>query len=181
MIKGVESIIGLEVISKKKDELLKIAEWRNETLESLRTPFKTPVRIENQLKWVDSMDPEKDKYFFIYLKDGTFIGYCGLNNICTINKTAEVSLLIGTPFQGRGYGRKVIKTLLGHAFVFIKLECVYIEVYATTNKFHGFWEKLGFIEEGILRKRKFWDNIYYNSHMASILREEYINFCNIDK
>ena len=165
--------IKLELISKKREELLEIAKWRNKCMESLRSTSYTPVSFYHQSKWVENMGMQ-DKYFFIY--DSTtneFIGYCGLDKICYSNNSAEISLLIGIPYYEKGYGKAAVKKLLYYAFTILKLNCLFIEVYETTNKFEGFWNKLGFMKEGVLRQRKYWNGKYYDSIIASMLRCEY--------
>ena len=165
--------IKLELISKKREELLEIAKWRNKCMESLRSISYTPVSFYHQSIWIENMT-EQDKYFFIYDSvNNKFIGYCGLDKICHINNSAEISLLIGIPYYGKGYGKATVKKLLHYAFVTLKLNCLFIEVYKTTNKFEGFWNKLGFRKEGILRQRKYWNGKYYDSIIASMLSHEY--------
>jgi len=165
-----KSLIRLELICIKEEELLQIAKWRNETLLSLRSIEPTPVNYEYQCKWVASI--EHEKYFFIY-NETDFIGYCGLDKINKVNGTAELSLLIGKPFQGKGYGKQAVETLFKIAFDKEELQCVFIEVYNTTDNWVNFWFNLGFKLEGRLRRRKLWKRKYYNSVIASILKEEW--------
>lgn len=164
--------VRLERMTNKDDELIKIAIWRNDCLESLRTPFKTPVDSYQQRIWLNNMDEYKDNYFFIY-HDNEFIGYCGLDKICRINKTAEMSLLIGTPFYHMGFGEEAAISLLEYGFGQLGLQLIYIEVYETTEKYRGFWKKLGFKGEGRLRRRKYWQGKFYDSIVASILNTEF--------
>lgn len=164
--------LKLELISKKPSELLKIAKWRNETLISLRSNFRTPVDIDHQYKWIDSIFNSSDVYFFIY-DDTKFIGYSGLDKLNKVNKTAELGLLIGKPHQGQNYGKKATISTLAYAFDILKLNCVFIEVYLTTDTWINFWHNLGFKKEGILRQRKFWSGKFYDSVTASMLKEEF--------
>ena len=166
-------MIGLSQMSYKQDELTKIAAWRNENLISLRTNSKTDPA--NQKKWVESFGGS-EKYFFIYDYQANskpkFVGYCGLDKINRVNKTAEMGLLIGTEFHKKGYGRAAANALLKYGFRDLNLNCIFIEVYNTTTNWN-FWMKCGFVKEGRLLARKFWNGTFYSSVMASFLRKDF--------
>lgn len=169
----------------KLQELLNIVIWRNKVLSTLRSIEKTPLDITHQIDWVRSFDLKKDYYFFVYEKFSPYIhmwdtsvnfnciGYCGLDKVNKVNGTAEMSLLINPDYHKEGYGTEAVKMLLKYGFNKLKLQCIYIECYLTTNTWEGFWKKQGFKEEGRLRRRKFWKGKYYDSIIASITREEW--------
>jgi RimJ/RimL family protein N-acetyltransferase len=138
--------------------LLKIAFWRNEVLPSLRSSHPTPVNIIPQIQWVKSFNLNTDNYFFIYSDEiythKVLIGYCGLDKVNRINKTAEMSLLINPQLHRKGYGKRAARKLLNYGFNKLKLQCIYIECYTTTSNWE-FWKKVGFKEESrIQRGRK---------------------------
>lgn len=164
-------MIKLEPIKKKYKELMQIAEWRNETLKTLRSNAPTEVNYDKQCAWVDTI--QEDKYFYVYNEMGNFIGYCGLDKINEVNRTAELSILIGTPFQEKGYGKETVKKLLKYGFKDLHLNCIFIESYTTTNRWTDFWLDIGFTFEGMLRARKYWGGFYYNSVIMSMLKEEW--------
>lgn len=153
-------MIYLEPLSVKEKELMTIAIERNKTLASLRSSEPTPVSFEHQKKWVESLS-HKEKYYFIY-DSISIIGYCGLDKIDQVNSNAEISLLILEKDQGYGYGRKSVGLLLGKAFEQYHLNCVYGECYYSTENWK-FWQKLGFIQDGTLKARKWWDGEFHNS------------------
>ena len=172
-------MIHLEKISVKQPELDLIASWRNQTIISLRSNDLTAFGV-SQKDWVDSLD-ESEKYYFIYnvneefpndLRDAVFLGYCGLDKIDPVSRTAELSLLINPEHHGKGCGAKVTELLLKMAFENFNLNCVFIEVLNTTSA-PLFWEKQGFKSEGILRARYYKNGQYYSSLSASILRSEW--------
>lgn len=174
-------MIKLEKMSAKKPELDLIAEWRNESMISLRTNDLTAPG-QSQIDWVNSFTT-KEKYYFIYSPDmpilnepiqetSKLLGYCGLDKIDPINRTAEMGLLIRPNNHGYGYGSKAIKELLKMAFMQFNLNCVFIEVLGTTQNW-DFWLKQGFKYEGSLRARHFKKGRYYQSRVGSILCNEW--------
>lgn len=158
---------------KKIKELELIANWRNQTLNTLRSNKLTSSNYDKQCAWLDSIDNNDDKCFFVYSSKNEFIGYSCLDKINNINGTAELGLLIGYPFQKKGHGREAAYLTLQFAFDRIDMNCVFIEVYTTSNNWSKFWEPLGFIKEGKLRSRKYWDGKYFDSIMASMLKTEW--------
>jgi len=174
-------MILFEPISPKEEELLEIAKWRNESLIYLRSLKPTPIDFEHQWKWVYESIQKENKYYFIYsaIKDdfwenkNKFIGYCGFNNINKKSKYAEMSLLIGPEFRNKGYGKEAALKLLNIGFRVFNYNCIFIEVYKTTNVWEDFCRKLRFQQEGILRDRTLWQNKYYDSTIGSILQKEW--------
>jgi RimJ/RimL family protein N-acetyltransferase len=166
-------MIELREIECNAPGLLKIAIWRNQVLETLRTCHKTKVSMESQNIWVDDWHFQGDQYYFVYdLEGGEIVGYCGLDKINHTNRTAEVSLLIDPDKHGCGYGSEAVAELLGKAFLDLKLNCVFIEVYSTTSAWN-FWKKCGFQFEGSLKARKYWKGHFYSSTVASIEYKDY--------
>lgn len=152
------------------EELLQIALWRNETLASLRTCWPTKENIVTQKEWVLSMSHGVDAYFLIYSgKD--FVGYCGLDKI-SMNRTAEISCLVGREWEGMGIGTDAVNSLLDYGFNKLGLNRIYGEVYQTTTAVK-FWKKFGFQIEGTLRDRKLWQGEFYHSDMIGMSVKDY--------
>lgn len=109
-------------------------------------------------------ESEKDLY--------TNVGTCGLTDIDYIHGKAEFSLLIGPEYQGNGYGKAALLELLKYGFHHFRLNLIWGET-IEGNPAREMFKKLGFIEEGLLRKRYFKNGEYKNSTMFSIMKEEY--------
>lgn len=150
-------------------ELTLIAHWRNQTIHTLRTHCNND--LNNQFKWVINLDAHTAKYYYIY-NDGLFVGYCGLDKINNNNHSAEMSLLIGQKFQGKGYGHDAVNELFKIAFEILKLNRIHIEVYLTSDNWN-FWESCGFKKEGVLRSAKYFEGNFYDSIVGSILKTEW--------
>jgi RimJ/RimL family protein N-acetyltransferase len=100
------------------------------------------------------------------------VGYCGLDKIDSVNRTAEMGLLIDPEHHGKGYGSVVVRKLLKMAFEQFNLNCIFIEVIGSTNNW-DFWLKQGFFHEGLLRARYYKNGVYYQSRVGSILKSEW--------
>jgi RimJ/RimL family protein N-acetyltransferase len=154
----------------------KIADERNseEIFKYLRSSKVTLPNEQWTWKSKTNYDPSC-KYFFIIEETGgerICIGYCGLDKIDS-NRSAEISIMIFREFQKRGYGRHVINELVKYGAKELDLNCMYAESYLYPEREQfiiNFWRSLGFKMEGILRKRKLWQGIYYDSGVFSIIK-----------
>jgi RimJ/RimL family protein N-acetyltransferase len=103
------------------------------------------------------------------------VGYISLIDIDHVNKRALIGGVIIDPyFSGNGYGTLAIKEALD--FLFFQ---------QNMNKVYGYWlssnapslkiaKKLGFQEEGLLRKHVFKNKMYNDVFILSIFKDEYI-------
>ena len=162
-------MVRLEKIWEDQHNLNKIAEWRDLSIETLRTADLTKQGI-SQINWVSNLK-ESEKYYFIYYNE-IFVGYCGLDKIHSSNRTAEISLLISLSHRGQQIGGTAIKELLKLGFDVFNLNLIFGEAYETTTNWE-FWIKQGFKPEGILRQRKYWNGKYYDSTIFSMLKGEW--------
>lgn len=167
-------MIILKPITIDDYNLIKLAEWRNnpKTKPALRSYYDTA--IDYQKDWAEIIIKDKTCSYYFIFKDSDCIGYCGLDKIHEVNRTAEISLLIDPECWGKGYGKRAIMSLLTVGFMQLNINCIYAEVYLTTENIF-FWKKCGFKLEGTMRKRKYWNNKYYDSYILSILKEEFLN------
>ena len=174
-------MIKLEKMSNKQPELDLIAEWRNQTLISLRSSDLT-AKGDSQTKWVNGF-VSSEKYYFIYSPElpshnaqgyalTKLLGYCGLDKIDHVNRTAEMGLLIDPEYHKQGYGSAAINALLELAFLGFNLNLIFIEVITSTKNI-DFWIKQGFRTEGYLKERHFKNGKYYDSHITSIIKNEW--------
>lgn len=167
-------MIKLEKIYNKFPELDLIAKWRNQSLISLRSNDLTAKGL-SQTDWVNSFS-HKEKYYFIYIQTlEKFVGYCGLDKINSIHRTAELSLLIAPLFQKHGFGSATTQKLLEMAFIDFNLNCVFIEVILSSTGNIKFWKKQGFQDEGRLRQRYFKNRTYEDSVIASITKDDWLD------
>lgn len=155
--------------------------WRNECLETLRTPY--PLTEEMQDRFYDDVicNPNsRHRYYAIALnvkqtfiddrlKDREcerFIGMGGLTKIQWENRIAEISLMIAPEYRKKGYGKEAVFLLLDEAFNRLNLKTVCGEVY-TCNPDYEFWAKMNTELHGnswvALPQRKYWNGRYYNS------------------
>ena len=162
-----------------KEDVEKARQWRNEVLETLRTPF--PLTKEMQEDFYHNVicnrqAPSRfwavqrvwDEKHLAGKTEAKFqtVGLVGLVGIEWENRLAEISMMINPSEKGKGYGTKALGLLLAKGFRELNLENIYGECY-TCNPAICFWKKM-IARYSILSysttlpNRKFWDGKYWD-------------------
>ena len=107
------------------------------------------------------------------LEDEQLIGVCGLHGIETVDRFAELGLFLDSAHQGVGYGGEVIELLLAHAFEALNLHRVELAVFDFNERGLRCYRRLGFVEEGRARQKRFKQGRYCDEILLSMLRSEW--------
>jgi RimJ/RimL family protein N-acetyltransferase len=100
------------------------------------------------------------------------VGVCGLTSIDMKNSKAEFSLYIAPEHRGKGYGKLGLTLLLSHGFNGLGLGRIWGEVF-DGNPAMVIFEELEFVREGLQRQTYWKGGKYIDTHIISILREEF--------
>ena len=119
--------------------------------------------------------PTEDS-FAIHLKDEREpIGVISLMNISEVNSSAELSIIVGHPEdRHHGYGAEAIATLLDYAFSERGLNRVGLSVFEFNEDAISTYTKLGFREDGRLRRALSRDGAFHDAILMSVLKEEWV-------
>ena len=106
------------------------------------------------------------------------IGACGLTYINWVHRHADLSIYIGKDdiyidTTSDGWAWRTMDTLLRYGFNELNLNKVWSEIYAFDEKKHMLFETYGMSRDGILRQNYFYDGVYQDSHVYSILADEW--------
>ena len=116
------------------------------------------------------------RLFAIHLKDEREpIGVLSLMNISEANASAELSIIVGHPEdRHHGYGAEAIATLLDYAFGERGLNRVGLSVFEFNEDAISAYAKLGFREEGRLRRALKRDGAFHDAILMSVLKDEWV-------
>ncbi|MEH6936917.1 GNAT family protein [Bacillus sp. JJ664] len=103
----------------------------------------------------------------------TLIGSCGLNAYQERNKRAEVGYELHPDYWGHGYASEAVKAICTYAFDQLNLNRIGAIVYPENIPSQKLLEKLGFVNEGLLREYLIQDEIAHSTISYSILRNEW--------
>ena len=157
-----------------KENLELVRQWRNECLESLRTPFM--LTEKQQEDFYDTLCSRTcvHRYYELW-HDGKFIGLGGITYIQWENRCGEISLILAPDVRGRGLGKLAVAELYEKAFDELNLNMM-VGVCYQSNGAYGFWKKETDEWGGyctILKQRKYWSGFYWDSLYFSVTKEQY--------
>ena len=128
------------------DECLRCGRWRADPaiVPTLRTVPKSDAEQRVFYDTVVAHAPVDHAYWAVVrVGDGVLVGMGGLTHRRRWPGEAEISLLIGPPYQGYGLGTAAVRALLDQAFGPDQLDAVVGEAYRRPGGAAPFWEHLG--------------------------------------
>lgn len=134
-----------------------------------------PVRPMNrgqERAWVESLG-ETESVNLLVCDDETPVGSVDLKPPNQVWGVAEVGVMIAPEHWNEGYATAAIDLLCQYAFETRRLNKVYGTVYATNPAIRRVLEKVGFQEEGVLRKEGFVDGDHVDLHRYGLLADEW--------
>lgn len=167
----------------ESDDLPLLQEWRNRP--DYRRYFREyrDLNLENQRAWFQTSvvnDHRTLMFGIIERSTKKLIGVCGLAYINWIHRHADLSLYIGIDniyidTHETGWAWQAMDVLLRYGFNELNLHKVWTEIYAFDEKKHELFHRYGLHQDGVLRDNYFYDGVYQDSHLFSILAEEWRN------
>jgi RimJ/RimL family protein N-acetyltransferase len=167
----------------EKDDLIQLKDWRNN--ENFRKFFREyrELSMDNQLAWFENYvikDNRTLMFGIVENKNNLLIGVNGLCYIDWINRNADLSLYIGfddiyIDTYIDGYAWQSLDLLFEYGFNRLNLHKVWTEIYSFDEKKHDLYEKYGFHRDAVLRDNYFYDGKYQDSHIYSILADDWRN------
>ena len=105
--------------------------------------------------------------------DDELVGRAALFDVDPLARSAELGLSLLPGAQGQGYGRDVLRVLLGYAFRTRNLRRVHLQSLASNERALRAYRAVGFVEEGRLREHAWVEGAYDDVVLMSVLRSEW--------
>ena len=142
------------------DDLDLLWRWRNdlEVAGNLNQP--RPWSRADVRAWVNRNREQADQrlWFIIETQDGRPIGRIGLTEMDSLNRHAELNLVIGEKeFQGQGLGQDAARTLVRYAFEQLGLNKLWLVTLASNERALICFERCGFRRTGVMQQHMFRD------------------------
>jgi len=130
-------------------------------------------------KWFEGMLERqgRDAYHFVIcrIEDDVPLGTIGLFDVNLLNGSAGIGIAIGEKsYWGKGYGTDAMNALLDFGFGQLRLERMWLEVFAFNDRAQRSYEKSGFVVEGRGRHAVYVHGRYEDEIHMAILREEWL-------
>jgi len=163
----------------RREDLQEMRKWVNDDgvthrLSHIFLPAQTMPMTEAFLDRV--LSGQNLDYNFVIADRQTeaYIGQIDLFNLNTIDRCAELGIVIGNPqWHNQGIGCEAISLMLDFAFRQANLQRIELWVYANNAAAIRCYEKAGFVHEGCRRKYHFQDGNYIDLYLMGALRDEW--------
>jgi RimJ/RimL family protein N-acetyltransferase len=172
-----------------RSDMPKFLAWRqNRSLRQAVLGYRFPVTAEMEANWFESILNEQSQRIAFFSIDVTadqhaqrngiaadeeVIGFCRLTDIDWISRHAELGIMVGdVTLHGRGIGAEATALLCRYAFNDLNLERVWLQVADSNEPAKRLYGRLGFKEEGRLRRHAFVGGKYHDLIVMGLLRGE---------
>ncbi len=139
--------------------------------------LRTPVSLTAEKEFIAALPHATDQLVLgIAVKeDGRLIGVGGLHQLTDPARQAELGLFIGGPEEwGKGYGTETTRLLCVHGFEALRLNRIWLHVFADNERGLRAYARVGFRREGVLRQAAVREGEYLDVVTMSILRGEWV-------
>lgn len=132
-----------------------------------------PYTVEDALIWMQShrknFEEDKGYELAITIKEtGMLIGSIGLSHNKG-HKHGELGYWIGEPYWNKGYGTDAAKAMLQFAFEVKGMHKVFARFFSSNPASGKIMEKIGMVEEGLLKEHVLKDGKYEDLYMYGII------------
>lgn len=145
--------------------------------------------LRRWLPWVDATRGVEDTLGFVrrsrdQMRDGggfqacieyrgELVGVIGFVYLDGLSRKAEIGYWIAEPFQGRGIMTRACRALVGFAFESLDLHRIEIRADPENRRSRAIPERLGFVQEAVLREAGWMYDHPIDLVMYSLLRQEW--------
>jgi RimJ/RimL family protein N-acetyltransferase len=127
----------------------------------------------NQQHWVEAHGNANDwALWSIADSDDRVIGDVGLYNIHAVHRSAEFGIVVDRSTWGKGIGTRVMRAMVDYGFDELKLQRIELHVLADNERAIAVYRKLGFREEGRLRRAVFKGARLHDVLVMAVLSDE---------
>jgi len=153
--------------------------WRNSKEISKYMYNSHYISKEEHRNWYINIKSKKDTKFWIIFYQSAPIGIVNLSDIDFINRITNWGFYIGDEkYRGKGLSKLILYHLM--IFVFEKMRFHKMHTTVLENNLIALhlYEKMGFKQEGLLKKHLFRDEGYIDIYVISIIDEDWTNIKN---
>ena len=159
-------------------DLPRLLEWINDREQVLFNAPYRPVGEKQHQDWFDAIQQRADTVIFgisLLKPQQRLIGTCQLHSINHVHRSAELQIRLGdVKERNKGLGTQAARLLLDFAFKDLNLHRVFLHVFSTNAAAIKVYEKIGFVNEGVLRQAAYIDGRYVDVIVMGVLQEEYV-------
>jgi RimJ/RimL family protein N-acetyltransferase len=163
----------------QRSDLTRSIEWHNDsTTRNAVLGYRFPVTEKMEQSWYDRIltdqGGKRASFAVEDLADDTHVGFVHLSDIDWPCRSAHFGIVIGvTTRQNRGIGAEATELILIYGFETLNLDRIELRVIDDNDRARHIYRRLGFEEEGRLRRAAFSNGAARNVIVMGLLREEF--------
>jgi len=167
------SLVRLRAV--EEDDLARINEgiWDPDVTEHMSIAWPEAVAQTRQF-WERIRASDSNLLLAIETMAGEFVGSVGLHGIDPRSRQAELGIWIARAHWDNGYGTDAVRVASRFGFREMNLQRLYLHVFDTNPRGIRAYEKVGFKEEGRLRRGQFMGGRYVDVILMGLLAEDLI-------
>lgn len=124
--------------------------------------------------WMESPDDGTIGFSIVERSTDLLIGFCSLWGATIKDRQAELAIGIGeADYRGKMYGPEAMRLLLAYAFGELNYHRVFLTVLADNEPAVRAYRKVGFVEEGRMRRSIWRDGRWKDQLLMAILQDEF--------
>jgi len=159
-------------------DLQKCYYWVNDRMLTKFLALHMPYSKGFEKEWLEKAakhQHERAYHLAIVVKaNDQYIGNVGLMEINSLNRNAELGIMIGDrTYWNQGYGTEAVKLMCRYGFKNLNLHRIFLKVFSHNERAIRCYEKAGFKHEGTLRDSNFINGEYRDSLIYGILEKEF--------
>ncbi|WP_228647597.1 GNAT family N-acetyltransferase [Microtetraspora sp. AC03309] len=104
---------------------------------------------------------------------GACVGEVVLNEWDAGNRSCNFRIALAPVGQNRGLGTEAVRLMVGHGFERLSLHRISLTVFDFNPRARRAYEKVGFVKEGVHRDVLFYDGVWVDNVVMSILAPEW--------
>ena len=151
--------------------------WVNnpKIVDTLSDIFLYPHSEKNTRQFLEQASSSDWKGFVIAFVDTEeYIGQIDFVKIDQKNGWGELGIVIGSEENhGKGYGSEALELICDFAFDQLRLNRVELVCWSFNAKGRRTYEKVGFVQEGVRRKKRYRNGKFYDEICYGLLKEEW--------
>src|SRR4051812_238530 len=152
--------------------------WLSDERTTRNLALRSPIGLAMEERWFDDLLDHhgRDRWMFVMcrLADDRPVGSLDLHEVDATNGGAGLGIVVGDAAdRSQGYGADAIGALLDFAFDELRLERVWLDVYAANADARRLYERIGFVHEATFRHGVYRAGRYDDVHRMAILRSEW--------
>ncbi len=136
-----------------------------------------PMSLAATERWFQNASVNQHRRDFCFLlasdDDEVPVAMGGLVDIDRHHSRAELYMLVGPEYSGRGIGRAVLRWLCNYGFNSLGLQRIYLTTVAGNERAENLYRSHGFEEEGRLRRHLYHLGDFKDRLMFGLLRHEW--------